>query len=90
MIEIERFTDPERKLWANVLLQAIADLRGQDFAARSARAWFASTDNSEGSLTWICHHLALEPDAVRHRVLRDAARKQRDSKTTQTPATRAA
>jgi len=90
MIETERYTDPERKLWANVLLQAITDLRGHDFAARSARAWFASTEHSEGSLTWICHHLSLDPDAVRRRVLRDAARKQRDSKTAQTPAEQAA
>jgi len=90
MLEIEKFTDPERKLWANVLLQAIADLRGQDFAARSARAWFASTEISEGSLTWVCHHLALDPDAVRRRVLRDAAQKRKDSKTNQTPTTRAA
>jgi cytochrome P450 len=84
MIEMEKLTDPERKLWASVLLQAITDLRGQDFAARSARAWFASTDNTEGSLTWICHHLSLDPDAVRLRVLRDARQKQRDSRTNQT------
>ena len=90
MIEMEKLTDPERKLWANVLLQAITDLRGQDFAARSARAWFASTDNSEGSLTWICHHLSLDPDAVRRRVLSDARQKQRDSRTNQTTTNRAA
>ncbi len=87
MIEPENLTDPERKLWASVLLQAITDLRGQDFAARSARAWFASTDTSEGSLTWICHHLSLEPDAVRRRVLRDAARKRRDDSAKQPQAT---
>ena len=87
MIESENMTDPERKLWASVLHQAITDLGGQNFVARSARAWFTSTDNSEGSLTWICHHLSLDPDAVRRRVLRDATRKRRDDSTKQAQAT---
>ncbi|HEU4345790.1 MAG TPA: hypothetical protein VFU31_29930 [Candidatus Binatia bacterium] len=79
MIELERFSEPERKLWAYVLLQAITDLKGRDFAARSARAWFASKDKSIGSLEWVCHHMALDPDAVRQSVLKNNAAKLRDS-----------
>jgi hypothetical protein len=74
MSEIEQFTDPERKLWANVLLQALADLSGRDFQARSARAWISSRDNSVGSFSWVCYQLSLDPDAVRQRILRKAAR----------------
>jgi hypothetical protein len=77
MIEVEQITDPERKLWAYVLLQAHADLAGRDPYARSARLWFVSKDDSIGSFTWICHHLSLEPDAVRQRVMRDLSRKSR-------------
>jgi hypothetical protein len=79
MIDPEQITDPERKLWAYVLLQAHADLGGRDPLARSARLWFTSKDDSIGSFTWICHHLSLEPDAVRQRVLRQAAQKMRDA-----------
>lgn len=79
MIDPEQITDPERKLWAYVLLQAHADLCGRDPLARSARLWFTSKDDSIGSFTWICHHLSLEPDAVRQRVIRQAAQKMRDS-----------
>jgi len=73
MIEIEQFSDPERKLWANVLLQALSDLSGRDPQARSARAWISSRDHSVGSFSWVCYQLSLEPDAVRQRVLRKAA-----------------
>jgi hypothetical protein len=83
MIELDRLTEPERKLWAYVLLQAITDLNGRDFAARSARAWFSSKDDSIGSLNWICHNLSLDPDAVRHSVLRKKAAELRDSITNQ-------
>lgn len=86
MIEPEQMNDPERKLWASVLLQAITDLRGQDAASRSARAWFASTETAAGSFIWVCHHLSLDPDAARRRVLGDAARKRRDSAANQAPA----
>jgi hypothetical protein len=79
MIDPEQITDPERKLWAYVLLQAHTDLGGRDPLARSARLWFTSKDDAIGSFTWICHHLSLEPDAVRQRVLRQAAQKMRDS-----------
>jgi hypothetical protein len=72
MIEIEQFSDPERKLWANVLLQALADLGSRDPQARSARAWISSRDHSVGSFTWVCYQLSLDPDAVRQRVLRKA------------------
>jgi hypothetical protein len=75
MIEMEQLTDPERKMWAYVLLQALADLSGRDPFARSARAWFTSRDDSIGSLIWICNHLSLDPDAVRQRVLRGSTRK---------------
>ena len=40
MIEPDQLTDAERKLWANVLLQAQTDLSGRDPIARSARLWF--------------------------------------------------
>ena len=74
MMEIEQFSDPERKLWANVLLQALADLSGRDPQARSARAWIVSRENAVGSFSWVCYQLSLDPDAVRQRVLRKAAR----------------
>ena len=75
MIEPDQLTDPERKLWAYVLLQAHTDLKGREPAARSARLWFISRDDSIGSFIWVCHHLSLDPDAVRQRVIKDAARK---------------
>jgi hypothetical protein len=79
MIEIEQLTDPERKLWAHVLLQALADLGNHDPIARPARFWFTSKNDSVGSFIWICHQLSLDPAAVRERVLRDANRKLRES-----------
>jgi hypothetical protein len=63
-------TEPEQTLWMSVLMQAVQDLSGADLIARSARAWFASRDKSIGSLTWVCHHLSLDPDAVRQQVSR--------------------
>jgi hypothetical protein len=77
MIEPDQLTDPERKLWANVLLQAQTDINGRDPVARSARRWFTSREDSIGSFIWICHHLSLDPDAARQRVLRDANKQQR-------------
>ena len=74
MIEVEQFSDPERKLWAYVLLQALTDLESRDPLARSARLWIASRDHNIGSFAWVCHQLSLDPDAVRQRVLRKAAR----------------
>ena len=71
MIEPDQLTDPERKIWAYVLLQAQSDLGARDSIARSARLWFCSRDDAIGSFTWICHHLSLEPNAVRQRVLKD-------------------
>jgi hypothetical protein len=79
MIETEQLTDAEQKLWANVLLQALADLSGRDPFARSARMWFLSRDESIGSLAWICHHLSLDPDAVRQRVLKANKQKRQES-----------
>jgi hypothetical protein len=63
-------TEPEQTLWMSVLVQAVQDLSAADLIARSARAWFASSDKSIGSLTWVCHHLSLDPAAVRQHVLR--------------------
>jgi hypothetical protein len=79
MIEVEQFSDPERKLWAYVLLQALTDLDGRDPLARSARLWISSKDNAIGSFSWVCHHLSLDPDAVRQRVLRRASQAARDA-----------
>ena len=79
MIEPDQLTDPERKLWAHVLLQALADLGNHDPIARPARYWFTSKDDTIGSFIWICHQLSLDPAAVRERVLRDANRKLRES-----------
>jgi len=50
-------TEPENVLWMSVVVQAVQDLSGPDLVAKSARAWFASSDKSFGSLTWVCHHL---------------------------------
>lgn len=79
MIEVEQLTDPERKLWAHVLLQALADLGSHDPVARPARLWFISKDDSIGSFIWICHHLSMDPAAVRQRVLREANQRMRES-----------
>lgn len=79
MIEIEQWTEAEQKLWGNVLLQALTDLSGRDMFARSARLWFSSRDESIGSLAWICHHLALDPDAVRQRVLKGGNQRRQES-----------
>ena len=79
MFETEQFTDPEQKLWSNVLMQALSDLSGREPLARSARLWFSSRDESIGSLAWVCHHLSLDPEAVRQRVLRQANQKRRES-----------
>jgi hypothetical protein len=68
----------ENILWSRVLLQAIWDLAGVRAnlpkreiprLQRRTRAWFLTHDDSPGSFIWICHILALEPDAVRSRVL---------------------
>jgi hypothetical protein len=72
MIEPDQLTDPERKLWANVLLQAQSDINARDPIARSARRWFCSREDSIGSFIWVCHHLSLDPDAARERVLRNS------------------
>jgi len=77
MIEPDQLTDPERKLWANVLLQAQSDISARDPIARSARRWFCARDDSIGSFIWVCHHLSLEPDAARERVLRNCDNKAR-------------
>jgi hypothetical protein len=79
MIEPEQLTDAERKLWANVLLQAQTDLSGRDPVARSARLWFCSRDDSIGSFIWVCHHLSLDPEAARQKVLTMPTRKSRES-----------
>ncbi|HEY1236452.1 MAG TPA: hypothetical protein VGH22_23950 [Candidatus Binatia bacterium] len=77
MIEPDQLTDPERKLWANVLLQAQSDISARDPIARSARRWFCSREDSIGSFIWVCHHLSLDPDAARERVLRNSNNKAR-------------
>jgi hypothetical protein len=68
----------ENILWSRVLLQAIWDLAGIRANVpkreiprlqRRTRAWFLSREGSPGSFIWICDILALEPDAVRSRVL---------------------
>ena len=70
--------DPEKALWAQVLLQAIWDLAGirvkgprNDIPRlrSSARAWICSGNDSEGSFNWICNSLSLDPATVRTRVL---------------------
>ncbi len=90
MIEPDQLTDPERKLWAHVLLQALADLGNHDPIARPARFWITSKDDSTGSFIWICHQLSLDPGAVRERVLRDANRNLRESIATRAQATNCA
>lgn len=79
MFNSEYLTDPEQKLWGNVLLQALADLSGREPLAKSALRWFSSRDESIGSFAWVCYHLSLDPDAVRERVLQRAHHKRRPS-----------
>jgi len=65
--------DEVKRLWAAVLDQAIKDTldgkgapRGQEsIIAESARAWFASKSQEQGSFLWICDVLGFEPRAVR-------------------------
>jgi len=87
MIEPDQLTDAERKLWANVLLQAQTDLSGRDPIARSARLWFCSRDDAIGSFIWVCHHLSLDPEAARGKVLAQPTRKGRESLKTAAQAT---
>jgi hypothetical protein len=65
-------------LWSRVLLQAMWDLAGiranlpkreLPRLQRRTRAWFLAREESPGSFIWICNILALEPEAVRSRVL---------------------
>lgn len=66
----------ERRLWGNVLLQALRDLTGigienrsrLDVGIASARAWFASDLDDVGSFVWICDLLGFHPDHVRGKV----------------------
>ena len=69
--------DPERVLWAGVLLRTVRDLLGVATHAeprkrlllrRTALAWFSSSDSDIGSFLWICTLLDIEPSYVLRRV----------------------
>jgi vancomycin resistance protein YoaR len=56
----------ERELWAAVLTRALDDLaESKKQIARNARAWFFSPSRDIASFNWVCHHLELDPSAVR-------------------------
>ena len=83
---------PEMVLWSRVLLQAIWDLAGIKLKVqkseaprlqRRTRAWFLAKKDSPGSFIWICNILALDPDAVRDRVLKRSTEELRSLITSQ-------
>jgi len=55
---------PERVLWAEVLIEALIDLRRADYRVDALR-WIRSNGQSVGSFCWVCHHLSLDCSAVR-------------------------
>ena len=65
--------DEIKRLWAAVLDQAIKDTlddkgapKGHEsIIAESARAWFSSKSQEQGSFLWICDVLGFDPAAVR-------------------------
>ena len=59
---------PERNLWVEVLIEAIADLRKADHVRRSAENWFSSNRDEVGSFRWVCACLLLDASAVRRAV----------------------
>ena len=65
-------------LWLAVIVQAVADLRGNQFSSetiryrlitRAARQWFQSSNGNPGGFVWICNILGLEPQWVRRLAL---------------------
>ncbi|NQU15160.1 MAG: hypothetical protein HQ561_13490 [Desulfobacteraceae bacterium] len=69
--------EDDKKLWVNVLGQAIKDAQESEMEpgvyskriAESARQWFLSGNEGAGSFQWICMVLDLEPEFVRRLVL---------------------
>jgi hypothetical protein len=61
---------PEKGLWCEVLLEALADLRRNRYR-RPAMAWIKSNGQGVGSFCWICHCLNLDCGAVRGTLSRD-------------------
>jgi len=77
-IAVDRRDETEqcKKLWADVIRQAIEDLTTDSTAIftsedekkivkRRVVHWFESKDINEGSFLWICRELELDPDYVR-------------------------
>ena len=68
--------DPERSLWASVIRQAIDDYVKYRNIQPGSAGWglghdagcwlFASRHTDEGSLSWVCQIVGVEPDYVRH------------------------
>jgi hypothetical protein len=65
--------EPERTLWAEVLVLAFNDAMGRISEAGSvppaliqgqAKAWFLSPRRDIGSFRWVCGELGIEPSAV--------------------------
>lgn len=57
---------PEERLWAAVILQAVQDMDSQSLTeARRAKFWlFDDTRREVGSLHWITKHLGINRDAL--------------------------
>lgn len=65
-----------RRLFAAMIFRAIADLYLQDPGlSQDAREWIESDEFRDWSFAWVCHHLHIEPDAVRDRISRINTRK---------------
>lgn len=56
--------DPCRNLWSSVMTLAIKHYR----LYKPNSEWFFISEQS--NFEWICHHLNLEPEVVRTKVLR--------------------
>jgi hypothetical protein len=67
--KVKNSKECERRLWATVLLLALADLSDKK-RRRSAMRWIAESDPSVGGFRWICDHLQIDHLAAREKILR--------------------
>lgn len=66
----------DRRLWSNVLLQAVRDVLGVGVGKKycrhvdiaGARVWIASDIDEFGSFVWVCNSLGYRPDYIRRKV----------------------
>jgi len=74
--------DPQKNVWAAVLIQAIDDLNvksipqeseksqnDKEYLKNQANAYFKSKRMSMGSFVWICELFDIDPDVARKAIL---------------------